>query len=297
MTRKCGYIAIVGRPNAGKSTLVNALVGTKIAIVTHKVQTTRTRLLGIALQDQSQLLLLDTPGLFQPDRPLAEAMVKSAWQAAEDADLICLIVDISRDNLVEEKGLLKELVDKGHSPILIFNKIDAVTHKDLLEKVASFDIPTNIKKVFMISALNSNGIDDLKKTLTDSVPEGPWLFPEDQISDVSMRVIAQDVTREKLFINLHQELPYSLTVRTDAWEQFDNGSIKISQTIFVERDNQKSIVLGKNGVKIKRVRELAQKELQEILDTKVHLFLFVKVLPRWTEKPSLFETVGLDFKS
>lgn len=298
-----GFVAILGAPNVGKSTLVNRLVGAKITIVSPKVQTTRSKVLGIALKGASQIVFVDTPGIFAPRKRLDRAMVAAAWQGATDADLHCLLVDaergIDRDTRHILDGLKKEAAlgpkDAARKPILVLNKIDQVKRESLLALSAALNAEADFTETFMISALKGDGVDDLLDYFAAAVAPGVWHFPEDQISDLPQRLLAAEVTREKLYLNTHQELPYALTVATDAWEQFRDGSVKITQSIFVERDSQRSIVLGKGGQMIKRIGAAAREDLSEMLDCKVHLFLHVKVREKWSEQREHYTTWGLDF--
>ncbi|MGO1117325.1 GTPase Era [Rhodovibrionaceae bacterium A322] len=299
MTSRCGVVALVGAPNAGKSTLLNQAIGTKISIVTHKVQTTRTRIRGVALDGDSQIVFVDTPGIFKnPKRRLERAMVGAAWQAIEDADITVLLHDVNKD-VIDEKTteLVSEIQTKTKKLVLALNKVDDVRPEMLLALVDKFKDLADFQQIFMISALKGDGVQDLVSFLAKEVSEGPWLYPEDQLSDLPMRLVAAEITREKLFLMLHQELPYSLAVETDSWEAFDNGSVKINQTIYVERDAQKKIAVGAGGKTIRTVREQSQKELEAMLDTKVHLFLFVKVRERWVDDPDRYREWGLDYNA
>jgi GTP-binding protein Era len=300
--KRCGVIAVVGHPNAGKSTLVNQMVGTKVAIVTHKVQTTRTRLRGIFQHGPAQIILVDTPGIFAPRRKLDEAMVEAAWGGADDADEVLLLVDAPRH--AEEDGggkagedtarIVEGLKARGRKVILVLNKIDEMRREPLLELIAKFNETGAFKETFLISALSGEGVEELKAYIAERAPEGPWLYPEDQPADVTQRLLASEVTREKLILRLHDELPYATTVETETWKDLRDGSVRIEQVIFVERDSQKAIVLGKGGRTIKDIGKDAREELQEMLDRKVHLFLFVKVRERWSEDPERFRLMGLE---
>lgn len=293
---RCGFVALVGAPNAGKSTLLNAMIGSKVSIVSPKVQTTRTRVLGITITGDAQLIFVDTPGIFTPKRRLDRAMVAAAWQGAEDADVIGVLYDVSRRGIDDDTlSIVTRLKDQGRKAILILNKIDLVKRDVLLgiaDKFQQMDVFTDI---FMVSASTEDGVAHLKKFLADRLPEGPWHFPEDQISDMPMRLLAAEITREKLFLQLHQELPYSATVETEVWEEFDDGSVKISQVIFVQRESQKAIVLGKGGQRIKSLGQSARGELQKMLERRVHLILFVKVREGWVDDPERYSAWGLDF--
>lgn len=294
---RCGFVALLGAPNTGKSTLMNTMVGAKVSIVTPKVQTTRTRILGVTVADGTQIVFVDTPGIFQPRRRLDRAMVAAAWGGAADADLVALLIDAKSGVDGDTRRIVDGLKETGRKAICVLNKIDTVRRDRLLgltESLRGEDVFTDF---FMISALTGDGVDDLRTALAGRLPGGPWLFPEDQLSDMNDRLFAAEITREKLFLNLHQELPYALTVETETWELFENGSVKIEQVIYVERDSQKGIVLGKGGERIKRVRSLAQAELREMLEREVHLFLFVKVRENWGEDPERYRDWGLDFSS
>lgn len=294
---KCGFIAVIGAPNAGKSTLINGLVGSKVTIVSPKAQTTRHRVLGVALQGESQIILIDTPGIFSsPHRRLEKAMVRSAWDSLHDADGIMLIVDASRKNFEETENILNHLEQYKRKTVLILNKIDLISKEKLLELAQTFS-RLFIDWVFMISALKGDGIQDIKTYWTQHIPEGPWLFPEDQLSDLSERLLAAEITREEIFNRLHEELPYSIWVETTSWEEFKNGSLKIMQFIYVQRESQRSIVLGKGGRQIKAIGEAARLQLTQILERPIHLFLQVKVKEKWIEDPRFYASFGLDFKS
>jgi GTPase len=293
MTTKCGFIAVLGAPNAGKSTLINYLVGSKVSIVSPKVQTTRQRVLGISLQGDSQLILVDTPGIFNPKRRLERAMVNAAWAASGEADVILVLVDATARHFDSSDEILRRL--ENHKIILVLNKIDQLNKEKLLKVAHHFNQYSHVSDIFMVSALTGNGIQDLLKKLVALVPESPWLFPEDQTTDLPQRLWAAEITREQLFLQLHHELPYETMVETEAWEEFDNGSIKISQVIYVSRDTQKSIVLGKGGHQIKSVSAAARLVMAEQLDRPVHLFLHVKVVENWREKPSIYRLMGLDY--
>ena len=293
---RCGFVAVLGAPNAGKSTLINRLVGAKVSIVSPKVQTTRRRVLGICMAGLAQLVLVDTPGIFAPRRRLDRAMVQAAWQGAGEADLVLLIADASRKPIdADTQRIIDGLRQAGRQAILVLNKIDLVKHTALLALAERFNAEGIFSDIFMISAESGDGVEDLRAALAARLPAGPWHFPEDQISDLPLRLIAAEVTREHLFRQLHEEVPYALTVETDSWEEFDDGSVKIQQTVFVQRDSQKAIVLGMGGRQIKAVRESAQAELASQLERKVHLFLFVKVRERWPEDPERYRDLGLEF--
>ena len=296
--RRCGFIAILGAPNVGKSTLLNRLVGTKVSIVTAKVQTTRRRILGITVRGAAQLIFVDTPGIFQPrpGRRLELAMVRAAWRGAEDADQRILVVD-ARRGLDPDTGLVLEgLRERGDRAVMVINKLDLVRPPTLLPLIRRFDETGLFDRVFIVSALNGDGCDDLLQALAEGLPEGPWLFPEDQLSDLSQRAMAAELTREQLFRQLRHELPYSLTVETDSWVAAQDGSeVRIDQTIYVQRESQKAIVLGKGGQQIKAVGEAARTELEGMLGQRVHLFLFVKVRRKWLEDPERYQELGLEF--
>lgn len=295
--QKCGFVALLGAPNAGKSTLLNTIVGAKVSIVTPKVQTTRTRILGVSLAGAAQLVFIDTPGIFKPKRRLDRAMVAAAWGGASDSDVILLLIDAKTGIDRDTRRIMDGLKESKRRAICVLNKIDTVKRPSLLaltDQLVAEDVFTDF---FMISALNGDGVEDLKLELADRLPDGPWHFPEDQLSNMNDRLFAAEITREKLYLNLHQELPYALTVETETWEPFDNGAVKVEQVIFVERDSQKGIVLGKGGERIKRIRTLAQEELKDILGRDVHLFLFVKVRENWGDDPERYRDWGLDFST
>jgi GTP-binding protein Era len=293
--QRCGFVAIVGAPNAGKSTLVNRIVGAKVSIVTPKVQTTRTRVLGISVLGGTQLVFIDTPGIFAPKRRLDRAMVAAAWGGAADADEIVVLVDAQSGVRDDARRIVAGLKTAGRRAILALNKIDLVKREKLLGLAAELNAEGVFTDIFMISAETGDGVDDLVRALAGRVPEGPWHFPPDQLSDMNERLFAAEVTREKLFLQLRQEIPYALTVETDTWEEFQDGSVKIGQTIYIARDAHKSIVLGKGGARIKAVREAAAKDLEEHFGRRVHLFLFVAVRENWGEDPERYRTWGLEF--
>lgn len=294
--QKCGFVAIIGVPNAGKSTLINQLVGTKISIVTRKVQTTRARIIGIVIEGASQIVLVDTPGIFNPKRRLERAMVKAAWSAAHDTDLTAVIVDTHQKKLEGSLSIITQLNEAGIEPILILNKIDLISPEKLLEITNNLTKDTKIKRVFMISALRDKGVEDFRRYIAEELPESPWLYPADQITDIPERLLAAEITREKIFHYLHQELPYAIAVETDSWEEFDNGAVKITQTIYVQKQNQRIIVIGKGGQQIKLIGEKAREELNFLLGRTVHLFLHVKVRENWVDKPQYYQLLGLDFE-
>ena len=292
---RCGFVAVVGAPNAGKSTLVNALVGQKVAIVTPKAQTTRTRLMGIAIVGASEILLIDTPGIFAPKRRLDRAMVAAAWGSAQDADLIALVVD-AKQGLTRGVGeMVDRLRERSEPAILVLNKVDLVKKEALLALAAELNGRGRFEDIFMISATSGDGVADLKAVLAGRVPEGPWHFPEDQVSDATDRMLAAEVTREQLYHQLHAELPYESAIETEKYEERPDGSAAIHQQILVARDSQKAIVLGKGGTRIRAIGEAARKELSELLGRKVHLFLHVKVNPKWEEDRGLYREIGLDW--
>ncbi|PRD51078.1 GTPase Era [Phyllobacterium myrsinacearum] len=292
---RSGFIALIGAPNAGKSTLVNQLVGSKVSIVTHKVQTTRALVRGIVIHDRTQMVLVDTPGIFKPKRRLDRAMVTTAWGGAKDADIILVLIDVEEGINEEAEAILGSLHEKKRKVILVLNKVDRIEAPKLLELAQRANEKINFDKTFMISALKGYGCKDLVKYLADNLPEGPWYYPEDQISDMPMRMLAAEITREKLYLRLHNELPYSSTIETESWEEKPDGSVRIQQVIYVERDSQKKIVLGHEGQAIKAIGQAARKELMEILEQKVHLFLFVKVRDNWGNDPERYREMGLEF--
>lgn len=292
---KCGFIAVLGEPNAGKSTLINQIVGGKVSIVSHKVQTTRQRILGLTIHDQTQIILVDTPGIFDAKKRLDRAMVNAAWSAGHDADLIILLTDVSQKSQKATKEILNQLDNRRI--LLVMNKIDQVKRETLLALTAQYADYKNIDRIFMISALNNDGVEDLVAHIVDHLPQGPWLYPEDHMTDLPQRLWAAEITREQLFLQLHHELPYDTMVETEAWEEFNNGSVKISQVIYVARESQKSIVLGKRGHQIKAISEAARGQLSQLLDRTVHLFLHVKHLDDWQNRPAAYRLMGLDYQS
>jgi GTP-binding protein Era len=292
---KCGYVAILGAPNAGKSTLLNRLVGAKLSIVSPKVQTTRTRVLGIQVLGSAQMIYIDTPGIFRPKRRLDRAMVAAAWSGAADADVVLLLVD-AEDGLTDEvKAIVSGLKEAGRRAVLALNKIDATRHEKLLQLAGALDLEGIFDRIFMISGLSGDGVGDIEKYLLDRLPISPWLFPEDQLSDIPQRLLAAEVTREQLFLQLHDELPYETTVETESWEELKDGSVKISQIVYVQRASQKAIVLGKGGRQIKRLGERSRLEFEKMLERKVHLFLFIKVREDWAEDRERYAAIGLEF--
>ncbi|CTQ50058.1 GTPase Era [Jannaschia donghaensis] len=296
---RAGFVALIGEPNAGKSTLLNRMVGAKVSIVTHKVQTTRARVRGVAMADASQLIFVDTPGLFQPKRRLDRAMVAAAWTGAADADVVVLLIEATQGLTAGVEAILAALDEKraaGQPVLLAINKIDRVQAENLLALSQKMNDRYDFDGTFMISAEKGHGVEDLRKDLAARVPAGPWLYPEDQIADLPLRTIAAEITREKLTLRLHQELPYQLTVETENWEDRPDGSARIDQIIYVVRDGHKGIVLGKKGETTKAVGQAARAEMEEFLGHRVHLFLQVKVRPNWQEDSERFDAMGLDFK-
>jgi len=294
---RCGYVALIGAPNAGKSTLLNGLVGAKVSIVSPKAQTTRRRVLGITIEGSTQIIFVDTPGIFEPKRRLERAMVAAAWAGAEDADIVVLLVDATRPADPATLGIVQRLKSAGRRAALAINKVDLVQRPVLLDIAAGYAKEGIFDPVFMISGLTGDGVGDLKAHLVRVLPEGPWLYPEDQLSDLPQRLMAAETTREQIFLQLHQELPYNSTVETDTWEERKDGSVRIEQTIFVARPSQKAIVLGEGGQQIKRIGARARAELETLLDRRVHLFLFVRVEKDWTDDRERYEAIGLDFAS
>jgi GTPase len=291
----CGFVALIGAPNVGKSTLVNALVGSKVTIVSRKVQTTRALIRGIVVENNAQIILVDTPGIFAPKRRLDRAMVSTAWSGAHDADLVCVLLD-AREGLDEEAdAIFARLVDVAHPKILVINKVDLVLREKLLALAQAANDRLAFAQTFMISARSGDGVDDLRRTLASMVPPGPFHYPEDQMSDAPIRHLAAEITREKIFQKLHQELPYSSTVETESWTERKDKSVRIEQTIFVERESQRKIVLGKAGATIKSIGADARKEIAELIEQPVHLFLFVKVRENWGEDPERYREMGLEF--
>lgn len=292
---RCGFVALIGAPNAGKSTLLNALVGSKVSIVSHKVQTTRMLVRGIAIEGKAQLIFVDTPGIFKPKRRLDRAMVDSAWTGAQDADLTGLLIDARKGIDDETDAILSKIGDIGGEKFLLLNKIDLVDKEVLLGLARDINARAGFAATFMISALTGNGVADVKHWLAERVPQGPWHYPEDQISDAPLRQLAAEITREKLYHRLHQELPYQSTVETTDWKELKDGSVRIEQTIFVERESQRKIVLGKGGQTIKAIGADARKDIAEVAEAPVHLFLFVKVREGWGDDPARYREMGLDF--
>ncbi len=295
MSERCGFVAVVGAPNAGKSTLVNALVGQKVAIVTAKAQTTRTRLMGVAIEGEAQILLLDTPGIFEPKRRLDRAMVAAAWGSAQDADLIALVIDTSSGITRGVGEMIERLKDRREPKILILNKVDLGRKEALLTLASDLNQRIEAEEIYFVSATTGDGISDLKSALAARVPVGPWHFPPDQVSDATDRMLAAEVTREQLYLQLHAELPYESAIETEKFEERKDGSAAIHQQILVARNSQKAIVLGKSGTRIRSIGEAARKELSTLLGRKVHLFLHVKVNPKWEEDRGLYREIGLDW--
>jgi GTP-binding protein Era len=293
--RRCGFIALIGAPNVGKSTLINAIVGAKVTIVSHKVQTTRTLLRGIVTEGETQLIFIDTPGIFQPRRRLDRAMVTGAWTGANDADMAAILIDAKRGIDEETGAIIDQIVSLQRPKILIVNKIDLVEKPTLLALVKSATERAAFAATFMVSALTGDGVADLKHWLAGQAPVGPWHYPEDQITDAPLRQLAAEITREKLYLRLHQELPYQSTVETNSWKELKDGSVRIEQTIYVERASQRKIVLGKAGQTIKAIGAEARREIAGILEQPVHLFLFVKVREAWGDDPERYREIGLEF--
>ncbi|MBF9050847.1 GTPase Era [Roseobacter sp. HKCCD9010] len=298
MTKSAGFVALIGEPNAGKSTLLNRMVGAKVSIVTHKVQTTRARIRGVAMAGESQIVFVDTPGLFRPRRRLDRAMVAAAWSGAADADVVVLLIEAHRGLTEGVQAILDGLAERaeGRRVALAINKIDRVKAEVLLALTEKMNAAFAFERTFLISAEKGHGVEDLREWLAEVVPEGPWLYPEDQIADLPMRMIAAEMTREKLTLRLHQELPYQLTVETESWEERKDGSARIEQIVYVARDGHKGIVLGNKGETIKSVSKAAREELEEFLGRRVHLFLQVKVRPNWLDEAERYSEMGLDFK-
>jgi GTP-binding protein Era len=292
---RCAFIALIGAPNAGKSTLINALVGSKVAIVTPKVQTTRALLRGIAMEGSAQLVLIDTPGIFAPRRRLDRAMVTTAWGGAHDADIVTVLIDAKKGIDDEAEALLKKLDEVRQPKVLILNKVDLVEKASLLALAQAANATARFETTFMISATKGDGVADVRQWLAARAPAGPWHYPADEVSDAPARHLAAEITREKLYLKLHQELPYQSTVETETWTERKDGSVRIEQTIYVERESQRKIVLGKAGQSIKAIGESARRELADILEKKVHLFLFVKVREGWGDDPERYRQMGLEF--
>ena len=297
MPTRAGFVALIGEPNAGKSTLLNRMVGAKVSIVTHKVQTTRARIRGVAMEGETQIVFVDTPGLFQPRRRLDRAMVAAAWSGVADAEIVVLLVEAQRGLTEGVETILTTLAEAGagRTVALAINKIDRVDPPALLTLAETLNARYDFARTFMISAERGHGVADLRGWLAETLPEGPWLYPEDQIADLPLRMIAAEITREKLTLRLHQELPYQLTVESEGWEERDDGSVRIDQTVYVARDGHKGILLGKKGETIRAVGQAARIELEEFLGRRAHLFLQVKVRPNWLDEPERYREMGLDF--
>ena len=294
-TTRCGFVALIGAPNAGKSTLINALVGAKVSIVSRKVQTTRSLVRGIALEDGAQVIFVDTPGIFAPKRRLDRTMVTTAWGGAGDADAVALLIDAHHWINDEAQAILDKLGELKQPKILVINKIDLVAKEKLLELAAEINARVRFDATFMISALKQHGVAHLLTKLAGLMPEGPWLYPEDQISDAPLRSLAAEITREKIFERLHDELPYQITVETEQWKELPDHTVRIEQTIYVTRDGQKKIVIGEDGRMLKSIGTAARKEICEAAETRVHLFLFVKVRENWADDPERYREMGLEF--
>ena len=292
---KCGFVALIGAPNAGKSTLLNALVGSKIAIVTHKVQTTRSRLVGVAIHNESQMIFVDTPGIFTANKRLERAMVAAAWEGANDADIVILLVDATCKISDSTKTIAEGLKGSSKKTILAFNKIDIVKREKLLAMSQQLNELGSFEETLMISAKTGNGLDMLRDKITEFLPEGPWLYPEDHLTDITERMLASEITREKFFLRFHEELPYATTIETERWKELKDGSVRIEQVIYVERDSQKMIVIGKGGRGLKAIGKQAREELETLLDRKVHLFIFVKVRKGWSDDKERYLNMGLEW--
>jgi GTP-binding protein Era len=292
---RCGFVALIGAPNVGKSTLLNTLVGAKVTIVSRKVQTTRSLIRGIAIEGHAQIIFVDTPGIFRPRRRLDRAMVATAWSGAHDADLVGVLIDARKGIDEETDEILARLAGLAHPRIAIINKIDLVEKTGLLALARDLNARMAFAATFMISALTGDGVADVRRSLAERMPAGPWLYPADQVSDAPLRALAAEITREKIFAKLHQELPYQSTVETEVWKELKDGAIRIEQIIYVERESQRKIVLGKGGQTIKAIGEAARKEIAEIIETQVHLFLFVKVREGWGDDPERYREMGLEF--
>jgi GTP-binding protein Era len=292
---RCGFVALIGAPNAGKSTLLNTLVGSKVTIVSHKVQTTRALVRGIAVEGSAQLIFVDTPGIFAPKRRLDRAMVTSAWSGAHDADVVAVLIDARKGLDEEAEAILAGLAEVRQPKVLLLNKIDLVEREKLLALAKAANDRVAFAATFMVSAVSGDGVSAAKRGLAEKMPPGPWLYPADQMSDAPLRQLAAEITREKLFHRLHQELPYESTVETESWKELRDGSVRIEQTIYVERESQRKIVLGKGGAAIKAIGAQARREIAEIAEKPVHLFLFVKVREGWGEDPERYRGMGLEF--
>lgn len=295
LSNKCGFVALIGAPNAGKSTLLNALVGSKIAIVTHKVQTTRARLVGVAVHNENQMIFVDTPGIFAPKKRMERAMVAAAWEGVHDADVAILLVDSTVSITESTEKIVTDLKESGKKVILAFNKIDIVKRDTLLAMSQKLNDLGDFVETLMISAKTGNGLEKLIDKIACFLANGPWLYPEDHLTDISERMLAAEITREKFFLRFHEELPYATTIETERWKELKDGSVRIEQVIYVERDSQKAIVIGKNGQGLKAIGKLAREELEELLDRKVHLFIFVKVRKGWSDDKERYLNMGLSW--
>lgn len=294
---RCGFVALIGAPNAGKSTITNNFVGSKVSIVSPKVQTTRTQVKGIGIYNNTQIIFIDTPGIFKPKRRLDRAMVASSWSGVGDADMVVLVVDSKRGCDDETKAIINKLNKNKIKAVLLLNKIDLIKKEKLLELSAELNALGNFKETFMVSAISGEQIEDFYKYVADNLPESPWYYDEDQISDMPLKLLAAEIVREKLFLYLRHELPYALTVEPELWERREDNSVRAEITIYVERDSQKVIVLGKGGSMIKKIGQTARKEIEELLEEKVHLFLFVKVRENWLDDPARYKDWGLNFNA
>ena len=292
---RCGFVALIGAPNVGKSTLINALVGSKVSIVTPKVQTTRTLIRGISIEGQAQLIFVDTPGIFSPKRRLDRAMVGSAWGSTQDADLVALLIDARKGMKEDDEAIVRMLGDVRPPTVLVLNKVDLAGKPALLDLTQRLNERASFAATFMISALSGDGVADLKNWFAAHVPPGPWLYPEDQISDAPMRQLAAEITREKLYMRLHQELPYQSTIETEVWKELRDGAVRIEQTIYVDRESQRKIVLGKGGQAIKAIGAAARIDIAKVIEQPVHLFLHVKVREGWADDPERYREMGLEF--
>jgi GTPase len=295
LERRCGFVALIGAPNVGKSTLINALVGSKVSIVTPKVQTTRTLIRGISIEGQAQLIFVDTPGIFSPKRRLDRAMVGSAWGSTQDADLVALLIDARKGLKEDDEAIVRMLGDVRPPKVLVLNKVDLAAKPALLDLTQRLNERATFAATFMISALSGDGVADLKGWFAAHVPPGPWLYPEDQISDAPMRQLAAEITREKLYLRLHQELPYQSTIETEVWKELRDGAVRIEQTIYVDRESQRKIVLGKGGQAIKAIGAAARIDIAKVIEQPVHLFLHVKVREGWADDPERYREMGLEF--
>lgn len=292
---KCGFVALIGAPNAGKSTLLNSLVGSKIAIVTHKVQTTRARMVGVAIHGDNQMVFVDTPGIFAAKKRLERAMVSAAWEGANDADAVVFMVDATLRIDDDTRAIAEGLKESGKKAILALNKIDVVKRETLLAKAQELNELGDFEETLMISAKTGSGLDDLQDKIAEYLPLSPWLYPEDHLTDITERMLAAEITREKFFLRFHEELPYATTIETERWKELKDGSVRIEQVIYVERDSQKKIVIGKGGQGLKTIGKMAREELEELLERKVHLFIFVKVRKGWSDDKERYQNMGLEW--